>query len=98
VRVLAEGIVQELRHDVLTAGTVDEALALLDGKHRIDLLFTDLKLLDHHHGGIEVAQKARGLRPDLPILYTTGEGVNDGTRALFVEGSIFSPSFTRQST
>ena len=85
VRVLAEGIVQELGHEVLTAGTVDEALALLSGNEGVDLLFTDLKLLDRHHGGIEVAPHAREAKPEVRVIYTTGEGVNDGTRALFVE-------------
>jgi DNA-binding NtrC family response regulator len=91
VRVLAEGIVQELGHAVLTAGTVDEAFALLDADHRIDLLFTDLNLMDEHHGGVDVGRKARDERPEIKVIYTSGEGVNDGTRALFVYGFLFLP-------
>jgi len=89
VRVLAEGIVQELGHTVLTAGTVDEAFALLTADHRIDLLFTDLNLRDEHHGGVEVGRTARGGRPEIKVIYTSGEGVNNGTRALFVDGFLF---------
>jgi CheY-like chemotaxis protein len=94
VRVLAEGIVQELGHTVLTAGTVDEAFALLTAEHRIDLLFTDLNLRDEHHGGVEVGRTARGGRPEIKVIYTSGEGVNDGTRALFVDGFLSFKSHT----
>jgi CheY-like chemotaxis protein len=44
VRVLAEGILQEAGHKTLTAGSVEEALALIKGDGRIDLLFTDIGL------------------------------------------------------
>jgi hypothetical protein len=41
--------------------------------------------------GLELAQKAVAMRPKLKVLYTTGADVTDGTRALFVEGSVFVP-------
>ena len=85
VRVLAEGVIQDLGHQPLTAGDVDEATALLDADSQIDLLFTDMRLVGEHHGGIAVAKYAREFRPNIRVLYTTGDGVNDGTRALFVE-------------
>ena len=89
VRVLAEGIIQELGHETLTAGDVVEANALLDTDQQIDLLFADLKLFGEQHGGIVIARRAREKRADIAVLYTTGEGVNDGTRALFVEPHVF---------
>lgn len=85
VRVLAEGVIQGLGHKTVTAGDVDEATALLDSDQQIDLLFADIRLLGERNGGIAVAKYAREFRPDIRVLYTTGEGVNDGTRALFVE-------------
>jgi hypothetical protein len=39
------------------------------------------------HAGLEVAKQAREHRPDLKVLYTTGQTVTDGMKALFVEGA-----------
>ena len=44
VRVLAEAILQDGGHTTLSASTADQALALLDGGDRIDVLFTDLSV------------------------------------------------------
>jgi CheY-like chemotaxis protein len=86
IRVLAEEIIQQLGHDTLTAGTKEEALALLQAESQIDVLFTDLNLLEDRNAGLEVAKAAREARPNIRVLYTTGGGVNDGTRALFRGG------------
>jgi DNA-binding NtrC family response regulator len=91
VRVLAEGIIQQLGHDTLTAGDVTEAVALLDVIRGINLLFTDIRLADDPHGGINVAKHARTKNPEIAVIYTTGSGVNDGTRALFVHHHWFLP-------
>ena len=40
-------------------------------------------------GGL--AQKARETRAEMPIVYTSGLGVNDGMKALFVEPFLFLP-------
>ena len=90
VRVLAESAIQEEGHQTLTAANVDEALALLrDDKEQIDLLFTDMKLWADPQGGIVLAREAVEARPGLRVLYTTGQGVTDGMRALFVDGFSF---------
>jgi DNA-binding NtrC family response regulator len=91
VRVLAESIIEETGHETLTAANVEEALALIDGDQPIDLLFADVELWGNGHGGIELAQQAVEKRPNLKVLYTTGAGVTDGMRALFVEESLFLP-------
>ena len=85
VRVLAEAIIQDLGHQTLTAGDLAEAVALLDEAGNVDLLFTDLGLVEERHGGISVAEYARTKRPEIAVVYTTGAGVNDGTRALVVD-------------
>jgi DNA-binding NtrC family response regulator len=36
-------------------------------------------------GELALAAYARTRRPEIAVVYTTGAGVNDGTRALFVE-------------
>jgi DNA-binding NtrC family response regulator len=94
VRVLAESIIQDLGHETLSAATIDQALALIRTEQSIDLLFTDINLADDTEGGLvhpglELAQQALELRPDLRVLYTTGAAVTDGMKALFVQGSDF---------
>jgi DNA-binding NtrC family response regulator len=94
VRVLAESVLQELGHQTLSAANVDQALALVRAEPSIKLLFTDINLADDAetglvHPGLELAQQALKLRPELRVLYTTGTSVTDGMKALFVEGSDF---------
>jgi DNA-binding NtrC family response regulator len=96
VRVLAESILQDNGHQTLSAAAVDQALALIQTEQPIDLLFTDINLaLDLAaglvHPGLELAHEAVKLRPGLRVLYTTGQGVTDGMKALFVGGSEFLP-------
>jgi two-component SAPR family response regulator len=62
---------------------------LADEERTVDLLFTDIGLFDQRHGGVEFAREAVGLRPGLRVLYTAGQGVTDGMRALFVDNSAF---------
>ena len=90
LRVLAESLVEEGGYDVKTAGTVQEAQALIDAEE-FHILFTDLNLHDETTGGINVAAHARSVRPSVPVIYTSGAGVTDGTRALFVDGAQFLP-------
>jgi DNA-binding NtrC family response regulator len=85
VRVLAEALLQDGGHNTLSAATAEQALALIQEEHRIDLLFTDLGLGDDTQAGLALATEARQRRPDLQVLYTTGQGVTDGLKALFVD-------------
>jgi CheY-like chemotaxis protein len=94
VRVLAQSILQDAGHRALSAATVDQALALVRAEPLIELIFTDINLADDAeaglvHPGLELAQQARRLRPELRVLYTTGAVITDGMQALFVEGSGF---------
>ncbi|NQD78082.1 response regulator [Pseudomonas sp. CM27] len=52
------------------ASTTDEALALLGGDSNLDLMLTDVGLPTL--SGRELADLARGYRPDLPVLFMTG--------------------------
>jgi two-component system cell cycle sensor histidine kinase/response regulator CckA len=89
VRVLAESVIQDTGHETLSAANVDEALAILnDPEKSVDPLFTDMQL-GQEQGGIELARQAVEKRPELHVIYTTGRGVTDGMRALFVEDFIF---------
>jgi DNA-binding NtrC family response regulator len=85
VRVLAEAIIQELGHETLTAGTIEQALAVAQDRPDIDLLFTDLGLQQDLSAGLQLAKDIAARKPGLPVLYTTGQGVTDGMRAMFAD-------------
>jgi DNA-binding NtrC family response regulator len=89
VRVLAESIIQDRGHTTLSASTVEQALALLEGDQKVELLFTDLGLHNDLQAGLTAAQEAVKRVPGLPVLYTTGQGITDGMRAMFVERNGF---------
>lgn len=100
VRVLAEGILQESGHTTLSAANHDQALALFEGGEKIDLLFTDIGLQSDIQAGLVLAQEVTRKQPDLPVLYTTGQGLTDGMQAMFVErfGYLAKPYTTEQLT
>lgn len=91
VRVLAESILQEDGHTTLSAGTTEQALALLESSEPIELLFIDLTLQGDPEAGLSLASKAVELRPNAKVLYTSGQGVTDGMIALFVKNSAYLP-------
>jgi DNA-binding NtrC family response regulator len=87
--VLAESFLQAEGNKTLSAATIEQALALIEGDEPVDLLFVDLKIQDDVEGGLKLARKAVEARPNLRVLYTSGQAVTDGMKALFVERSIF---------
>jgi DNA-binding NtrC family response regulator len=89
LRVLAESIIQHRGHTTLSASTFEQAIAILDGHQIVELLFTDLGLHDDLQAGLTAAQEAVKRIPGLPVLYTTGQGMTDGMRAMFVKRSGF---------
>jgi DNA-binding NtrC family response regulator len=91
VRVLAEAIIRELGHETLTAGTAEQALAVVEERSDVDLLFTDIGLQQDIEAGLQLARDVAARRPALPVLYTTGQGVTDGMRAMFAEPFGFVP-------
>lgn len=91
VRIWAESCLQRRGHRTFTASTIYEASAILHGPDRIDILLTDVRLRDGLQAGIKLARLALERRPTLRVLYTTGEHVTDGMRALFVERSAMLP-------
>ncbi len=63
----------ELRgYRVLEAGDGPEALALLERSPEVGLLLTDIRLPDGMDG-LELARRALGRRPDLEVLYVSGD-------------------------
>jgi CheY-like chemotaxis protein len=94
VRLLAEAILEDAGHRTLSAGTIGEAMALVRTETQIDVLFTDINLIPDmlagsRQPGLELARRARDLRPELRVLYTTG-GDRSSTR-LRIGGDEFLP-------
>jgi DNA-binding NtrC family response regulator len=89
VRVLADSFLRTEGNETLSAATIEQALALIEGDKPVDLLFVDLKIQDGVGGGLKLAKKAVEARPNLKVLYTSGQAVTDGMAALFVEKSAF---------
>ena len=87
IRDMAEMLIQDSGHLTVTASDVDEALSILRSSQAIDALFTDIYLKTRVNGGCEVASQAVKLRPDLRVLYTTGNEITDAMRASFVVGA-----------
>ena len=89
----AQSVLADAGHQTFSAATTQEALAIIEANAvSIDILFVDIGLaLDEAagavHPGIEWAKQAVAIRPDLNVLYTTGQGVTDGMKALFVARS-----------
>ncbi|HEY0326509.1 MAG TPA: PAS domain S-box protein [Allosphingosinicella sp.] len=82
VRQFAEYLLAELHCEVVSAGSGDEALALLE-TDRFELLFSDVVMPGM--SGIELANRVREMIPDLPVLLASGysEEVVRGAAASF---------------
>jgi DNA-binding NtrC family response regulator len=67
-----------------------DATSLRSSQH-IDALFTDIYLKTLVQGGCDLAHQALALRPNLRVLYTTGNAVTDKmkVKALLIEGTHF---------
>lgn len=71
VRVGLSEELQDAGYHVVEAADGVSALDVLNGGDRIDLMFTDIRM----PGGIDgwdLAERARALRPELPVIYATG--------------------------
>ena len=89
IREIAEMMIQGWGHQTLTASDVDEALSILRSPQPIEAMFTDIYLKTAIHGGCELAHQAIALRPNLRVLYTTGNSMTEKMKALLVEGTHF---------
>jgi CheY-like chemotaxis protein len=71
VRAIAEGFLRSLGFATRAVGNAAEALALLRGDAPVALLFSDV-MLGEGLDGYALARAARELRPQLPVLLTSG--------------------------
>ncbi|MDO7840880.1 PAS domain S-box protein [Sphingomonas immobilis] len=75
VRMLVVDVLEELGYEPIEASDGAEAVAALEAEGRIDLLVTDVGLPGGMNGR-QVADAARALRPDIPVLFITGFAEN----------------------
>jgi PAS domain S-box-containing protein len=75
VRAYSVEILRELGYRVIEAHDGPSALRLLERQVRVDLLFTDV-VLPGGMTGAQVAAQARGAKPELKVLFTTGYARN----------------------
>jgi len=87
--VLAKSVIRSAGYETLTASTLSQAQALIGSVENFDLVVTDISLGDDREGGIHVGQLVRQLRPQTPVLYTSGFKMTDGLKELFVDKSEF---------
>jgi CheY-like chemotaxis protein len=88
VLILAEEMLKEAGHETLSASNYQDAHALLTDGNLPDLLFVDHNL-GKGPSGIDLARTARNYRADMAVIYTSGDLLTDGVKALFVEGAEF---------
>ena len=67
---LTAELLSGLGYYVMTARNGSEALAALDNGHAVDLLVTYVQMPGLH--GLELARRAKALKPTLAVLYCTG--------------------------
>ena len=82
VRAYSIECLQELGFSVLYSPDGPSALRMIADHPEIRLLFTDVGL--PHMNGRELAQEARRMRPELPVLFTTGYAQD----AMFQQGKL----------
>jgi CheY-like chemotaxis protein len=86
--IAAEALVEQ-GFEVEAVENAGDALRRLMSGSRVDILFTDLNLPGDMDGGT-LAQRARELRPGLPVIYTSGRRAHMDELEP-VEGSMFVP-------
>ena len=75
IRFSTADMLAALGHSVSEAGTARDALAVIE-RQPVDLLLTDVGLPDI--SGVEMAMQARRMRPQLRIVFATGEDMIPG--------------------
>jgi CheY-like chemotaxis protein len=75
VRTLAREVLEEEGFMVLEAENGDEAIRMLDGLDRIDIVVTDVRT-PGRHDGVDVARHARTRFPEVPVVIATGFAAN----------------------
>ena len=71
VRATTSGMLEDLGYLVLSAETGNAALKIVQENKAVDLVFSDVVMPDGMNG-VELARRIGSLRPELPVLLTSG--------------------------
>ncbi len=96
VRQLAADSLEECGHEVKTARTAKQAMAILEQDGRIQVLLTDV-ILPGGMTGIDLVRKARELVPELKVLTMSGNATEESIGASQLEYCAFLPKPFRPS-
>jgi CheY-like chemotaxis protein len=98
VRGIAIAFLRSAGYTVLAAENAEAALALLDEKPDIALVFSDV-VLGSGMSGVELAQQARRRRPALPVLLTSGyeHAALDGEDGVANEFELLQKPYAREN-
>jgi DNA-binding NtrC family response regulator len=91
ILILIESVLQHAGYETLTAASLAQAQAIIHSEQKIDLVFTDINLGNDLEGGLQVGQFIRQFRDGTPVVYTSGQGLTDGMKSMFVDKSRFLP-------
>lgn len=91
ILMLAESILQRAGYETLSAASVAQAQSIIHSDQTIDIVVSDINLVDQKEGGIQIGQMIRQSRAGTPVLYTSGTSLTDGMTSLFSEPSAFLP-------
>ena len=64
-------VLESMDYKVIPARSGQEALQLVEDSLAFDLLLTDV-VMPGAVGGFELAKQVHGLRPDMPVIYSSG--------------------------
>jgi CheY-like chemotaxis protein len=97
VRRVAVNYLLAFGYRVIEAGSGPEALEQLAADATISLLFTDV-IMPGGMSGLELAQKALALRPDLKVLFTSGyaETAIEGDPTVGLVGNLLSKPYRKE--
>jgi CheY-like chemotaxis protein len=87
VRMLVSEVLRDLGYRVIEAADGAQAMKILDGDRRIDLLVTDVGLPGGMNGR-QLADAGRVKRPDLKVLFITGYAENAAVGSGLLEGGM----------
>ena len=82
VRMIVLEVLAELGYTALEASDADGALPIIESDQRLDLLISDVGLPGMN--GRQLAEIARGRRPELKVLFITGYAKNAKVRGEFL--------------
>jgi CheY-like chemotaxis protein len=89
-----QGVLEDAGYDVLVAGDGEQACDVID-QHISGLsgMISDIRL-GHGPDGWSLARKARQIRPDLPVIYISGDSAGDWNTQGVTQSVMIAKPFT----